>query len=405
MADLLDGGGSKGPQQVVRRGDVERANNAYMKAVELLYDVKLLPRALSLMTEAICIKPRNAVWYMGRGQVYRAMGRYHHALYDFNAVIKLEPRNAPCYCLRSVCLRKLRKFAAALSDMNTSLQLEPDNSAFRFYRALILSDVDELGPAIEDFTAAADNERYSFRARMLRAQCHEKRGHLAEAMSDLLSLVRLEPHNSAGYDALAALLLRQGHYHEALQQLNAAMPHLAASTYPPSLLLARRSEALFALQRYGAALADAQLAVAAAAPLNADAAGQHALLKPLVSEVPCDPEAPSDAPLSQPSSAYALSLADVIVTRDTAYLLLRRGLAYLAAGHPLAALPDLLHACAAADAMVRRAEAREPGQRGEGDEGGDGKGTGEGRRSSCRATGRSWRRSGSRMRVCVQVAV
>lgn len=365
--------GIKGAAQVVRRADIERATNAFMKAIELLYDVKMLPKAEQLMSDAIYYRPRNAQWYMGRGQVYRAMGKYHLALYDFNSVVKLEPRNAPCYCLRSVCLRKLRKYAAALADMNTALQLEPDNSAFRFYRALILLDVEEYGPAVEDFGAASENERYAFKARLNRAICHERMGNFAEATADLAALVRLEPHNTAGYDALAALLMRQGHYHEALTQLNAATPFLAVSSYPPSLLLARRSEANFALQRYRAALADAQLAVAAATNLHLDAAGQASALKPLAGDVPADPTAPASTPLNPPSNAFAVSLADVIMTRDTAYLLLRRGLAYLACGQPLAALPDLLYASLACDVMVKRAETRDPTARRADGDGGDGK--------------------------------
>lgn len=434
---------------VVRRSDIERANNAFAKGIELLYDLKMLPRALSLMTEAICVKPRNAAWFMARGQVNRAMGRYHHALHDFSSVIKLEPRNGACYCLRSIALRKLRKYGPALADANTALQLEPENASYRFYRGLILMEAEEYSSACDDFTAAAEgSDKLAFRCRLLRAACQEKLGLFQEALVDLAAAVRLEPQNSASYDSLAAFLMRQGHYHEALHQLNQANAYLATSTYPPSLVLARRSEANFALQKYGAALADAQLAVACLPQAHGDLVGQTGIMKPLVADIPCDPElllpnhhhhhsgssaasrpgsssaasagaaaaggaapatpaagaagaaapVPAAAPpgsastaggidlselLSQPSTAYSLSLCDILFTKDAPYVYLRRGLAYLANQLPLAALPDLLHASLCADALVRRFETNAQGGKdkrgnngGEGGEEGGGKGEG-----------------------------
>ncbi|RYG51213.1 hypothetical protein EON66_11000 [archaeon] len=122
------------PLAVVRRSDIEKANNAAARATDFLFDVRSLPRALQLFTEALTIKPRQALWYTCRGQVYRAMGRYIHALLDFNSALQLDTRNHAAYALRATVLRKLRRYGEALSDCHSALAISPDSAAYKFYR-------------------------------------------------------------------------------------------------------------------------------------------------------------------------------------------------------------------------------------------------------------------------------
>jgi hypothetical protein len=58
-------------RQTVKRSDVDRANNNFAKASEMLYDIKQLPRALGLLNDSISVRPKMAQWYATRAMVHR----------------------------------------------------------------------------------------------------------------------------------------------------------------------------------------------------------------------------------------------------------------------------------------------------------------------------------------------
>jgi tetratricopeptide (TPR) repeat protein len=150
-----------GPQRtgVVKKVDIDRANNAYAKAIELLYDLKQLPKTLALFNEAIAVRPKIANWYVARAQVHRSMGRYQQAFFDYNAAVRLDAKQPGYYCARAIVLRKLKRFTDAISDLNTALNMQANNPAFCFYRGVTYMDIEDYENALKDFNVSVQLSR------------------------------------------------------------------------------------------------------------------------------------------------------------------------------------------------------------------------------------------------------
>ena len=130
-----------------RKPDLDKANTNYAKAVELLGEFKHLGKALQLIGEAIAVRPKIAMWYATRAQIYRGLGRNQLAFYDYNAAIRIEPRMWQYYLGRALCLRKLRRFGDALADVETAMAGDPACSAYRFYRGTVYMHMEDYASA------------------------------------------------------------------------------------------------------------------------------------------------------------------------------------------------------------------------------------------------------------------
>ena len=78
---------SKGDQ------DADQAKRNSERALKLLTAFKQPTRALTLISEAIAIKPKTAKWYVLRAQTYRMLGRNQLAFCDYNSALRLDPRS------------------------------------------------------------------------------------------------------------------------------------------------------------------------------------------------------------------------------------------------------------------------------------------------------------------------
>ncbi len=93
---------------------MEKAQKSHERAVKLLSDFRQPTRALTLITEAIAILPRNSKLYLARAQVYRMLGRNQLAFCDLNSVLRLEPQMNRAYALCVWWLARSSPPAAAL---------------------------------------------------------------------------------------------------------------------------------------------------------------------------------------------------------------------------------------------------------------------------------------------------
>ena len=142
----------------VRRADVDRANASHARAAELAADPRSTRLALSLISEALAVRPKQARWYMLRALLYRRLGDFQLALYDQNAAVRLDRHNPAVFCGRGLCLRKLGRPRDARADFDAAITLaQPGGCSdkYRFYRGLLLADLGLWDEAAEDFGAAA----------------------------------------------------------------------------------------------------------------------------------------------------------------------------------------------------------------------------------------------------------
>jgi tetratricopeptide (TPR) repeat protein len=309
-------GDSSQARQNAKKADLDKANQNATWALQLLGEFKSLPRALQYISEAIAIRPKaSAKWYTTRAQIYRALGRNQLAFYDYNAALRVDPRSYYNYVGRALCLRKLRRYGEALADLEAALEADPSSAAFRFFRGTVYHHMEEYGAAIDDYSGAIATPNsgpgFSARSRLLRAACYEKLGRLGETISDLTVLARPDSSSPAGFTSLGIVLLESGRPLEAVEAFTGAVERAGASPALYARSLDNRAWALILTGQLEAAGDDLGAALAGA--------GEW------------DPAPP-----------------------------FHRGVAALAAGAHLKALPELLRACELVEGATRR-EARRAG--------------------------------------------
>jgi tetratricopeptide (TPR) repeat protein len=239
--------GEGGGKTAARRPNLDGANASQAKAEELLGVFKQLPRALSLVNEALMVRPKVARFYASRAQIYRALGRNQLAFYDLNAAIRLEPRTYTFVCARGLVLRKMRRYNDALVDISTAIEGDPTSLIFRFYRATVLMRMEDYAAAAAEFTLSMTplpGEKappHTNRARRLRAVCLEKQGAIAEALSDLRRTTVTDSSSPSAWNAIGVLFCELGRYKDALDAFVHASDRAGANPSLQSLFLDNRA--------------------------------------------------------------------------------------------------------------------------------------------------------------------
>jgi tetratricopeptide (TPR) repeat protein len=248
--------GEGGGKIQARRPNLDGANASQAKAEELLGEFKQLPRALTLVNEALTVRPKVARFYASRAQIYRALGRNQLAFYDLNAAIRLEPRTYSFVCARGIVLRKMRRYNDALADINTAIEGDPTSLIYRFYKATVLMRTEDYAAAAAEFTASMTphpGEKpppHSNRARRLRAVCLEKQGAIAEALSDLRRTTVTDSSSPSAWNAIGVLLCELGRYKDALDAFMNAADRAGANPSLQSLFLDNRAWCEFNLGEF-----------------------------------------------------------------------------------------------------------------------------------------------------------
>ena len=86
-------------QQSKQDQEASKARKNSESALRDLTAFKPPSRALTLITEAIAVRPKTAKWYVVRAQVYRMLGRNQLAFFDYNSALRLDPRSTKSFAL------------------------------------------------------------------------------------------------------------------------------------------------------------------------------------------------------------------------------------------------------------------------------------------------------------------
>ena len=78
---------------------MEKAKKNHDKVLRDLMLFKQPTRNLTLITEAIVVRPKLAKCFLARAQLYRILGRNQLAFCDYNAVLRLDKNLMRAYAL------------------------------------------------------------------------------------------------------------------------------------------------------------------------------------------------------------------------------------------------------------------------------------------------------------------
>ncbi|MGV2336444.1 MAG UNVERIFIED_CONTAM: tetratricopeptide repeat protein [Planctomycetaceae bacterium] len=141
--------------------------------------------AVESLSQAIGIRPDDAVLFRMRGDVYALIGENANARADLSTAIRLQPRNADLYNFRGYFLMSRGLGKEALADFDQAVVLNPAHTAALNNRGLLrLSEQDYLA-AEADFTKAIESSSTFPDAWNNRGFARMKKQELEPAMADI----------------------------------------------------------------------------------------------------------------------------------------------------------------------------------------------------------------------------
>ena len=112
-------------------------------------------KAIADFTDAIRLKPKNAVCYYNRAYTRLIQDKPDKALPDLNEAIRLEPKSSHSYVLRSECHKRIgTDLPAALKDADEAIRLSPKEPGGLCQRADVYLVQREWENALRDYTEA-----------------------------------------------------------------------------------------------------------------------------------------------------------------------------------------------------------------------------------------------------------
>jgi tetratricopeptide (TPR) repeat protein len=134
----------------------ERRNNRtllprHLKAGRRFLYERQFPAALGEFNRMIRLAPYLGAAYLGRAEVYNAMGEHPRALQDLDRAISHDPRLSAAYLLRGRIRTEQGDVDGALNDFGLKMLIQGDNAEFYLCRGICLAKKGNVADAAADF--------------------------------------------------------------------------------------------------------------------------------------------------------------------------------------------------------------------------------------------------------------
>ena len=189
-----------------------------------------LPDALSSYGRALALEPALTEAWNGRGNVLMRLGRPEEALESFDRALAVDPQLVPALTNRGVALRDLGRTEEALDSYERALKLRPDHVFSLNNRGVALMDLGRTADALRSFERALElkgdyAEAWNNRGRALAAGRDplEGAGHADEALASFDRALALSPGYGEALDNKGVLLVELGRAEEAAACFEAAI--------------------------------------------------------------------------------------------------------------------------------------------------------------------------------------
>ncbi|MDP3112937.1 MAG: tetratricopeptide repeat protein, partial [Thermodesulfovibrionales bacterium] len=113
--------------------------------------------AISVLTNAIALNPKNIEAYGLRGIIYASHNDSEYllrALDDINKVAELNPKRKGIYGIRGTVFARLGKYKQAIADINNEIGRGSNDAMFYYYRGISYTNLGYDQQALNDFKVA-----------------------------------------------------------------------------------------------------------------------------------------------------------------------------------------------------------------------------------------------------------
>lgn len=143
---------------------------------------------------ALTLNKNHPGAYLMRADISISGSRdYESALSDMSEAIKLQPREAGLYVNRAFLRYNLDDYFGAMADYDYAIQLDPLNAAAIYNRGLLRMEVRDNDNAIKDFSKALELDPEDYRSLYNRAFLYSEKHDIANAMDDVNRLIKAFP--------------------------------------------------------------------------------------------------------------------------------------------------------------------------------------------------------------------
>jgi len=209
--------------------------------------------AVESLSQAIGIRPDDAVLFRMRGDVYALIGENANARADFSTAIRLQPRNADLYNFRGYFLMSRGLGRDSLADFDQAVVLNPAHTAALNNRGLLRLSEQDYAAAEADFTKAIESSSTFPDAWNNRGFARMKKQELETAMADIRRALELNENYVTAWNNRGLIAMQQQNYSEAAQAFGRAV-----ELEPFDVRwVGHRRGALLKMERYNEAQADA----------------------------------------------------------------------------------------------------------------------------------------------------
>jgi tetratricopeptide (TPR) repeat protein len=215
----------------VSENKYKEASEDFSKAIELnpreakfylkrgeCFDALFEPeKAIEDFSKAIELKPDFVEAYIERAKVHATYfeedgqlaksaetalldsAKAEKALADFNKAVEINPKNADAYIARAnYFFRPLNDYKAALNDLNKAVEVEPRLADAFIERAVFyFHQMEDNSKALADCTTAIKLNPQNADGYELRAEIYSEIGEYQKAITDYTTALRLNPNNPA----------------------------------------------------------------------------------------------------------------------------------------------------------------------------------------------------------------
>jgi Tfp pilus assembly protein PilF len=180
--------------------------------------------AIAACDNWISQEPKNAVAYVTRGEIYRTIGDYDHAISDFNQAIKFDPKYALPYDRRGLTYFQKGLYEHAMGDFEKEIKLNPEYGPTYNNRGLVYQAKGDLDRAFAGFDQAIKlNPNGAGPAYNNRGHLYEVRGDHDRAIADFDQSIKINPNFALAYYDRALTYYNMGEYDRSITDFEQAI--------------------------------------------------------------------------------------------------------------------------------------------------------------------------------------
>ncbi len=179
---------------------LEPTNYDYLRNLGVVQNLlQKYPDALSTLSKAIQVKPKEASGYYERGNIYRLQNKYREAIRDYTKAIQLDPANLNAYINNATAKGMLNDYKGAIEDYTYLIKNTPPNKLNFYNRGYLYSTLQQYDNAIKDFTSAITLDSTMLRAGVKRLLAMQALGQVNEVLAETQRLLKSNPQDAKAF--------------------------------------------------------------------------------------------------------------------------------------------------------------------------------------------------------------